>query len=85
MIVPFLTPLEFRRRAIHLYPQKIGVVDGSKRFSYSEFGDRVNKLAMGLHSLGVRKRDIVFVRSYNPITCWKLTMGSSNWSHPQSY
>ena len=64
MIVP-LTPLEFRRRAIHLYPQKIGVVDGSKRFSYSEFGDRVNKLAMGLHSLGVRKGDVVSFVSYN--------------------
>ena len=64
MIVP-LTPLEFRRRAVHLYPQKIGVVDGSKRFTYSEFGDRVNRLAMGLHALGVRKGDVVSFVSYN--------------------
>jgi fatty-acyl-CoA synthase len=64
MIVP-LTPLEFRRRAVHLYPRKIGVVDGSKRFTYSEFGERVNRLAMGLHSLGVRKGDVVSFVSYN--------------------
>ena len=64
MIVP-LTPLEFRRRAVHLYPQKIGVVDGSKRFTYLEFGERVNRLAMGLHSLGIRKADVVSFISYN--------------------
>jgi len=64
MIVP-LTPLEFRRRAAHLYPQKIGVVDGSKRFTYSEFGDRVNRLASGLHSLSLRKGEVVSFISYN--------------------
>ena len=64
MVVP-LTPLEFRRRATHLYPQKIGVVDGSKRFTYSEFGDRVNRLATGLHSMGIRKADVVSFISNN--------------------
>jgi fatty-acyl-CoA synthase len=64
MIVP-LTPLEFRRRAVHLYPQKIGVVDGSKRFTYSDFGERVNRLAMGMHSLGIRSADVVSFISYN--------------------
>ncbi len=76
MVVP-LTPLEFRRRAIHLYPQKIGVVDGSKRFTYSEFGDRVNRLAMGLHSHGYSGKQMSFhLSQIIPITCWKLTMGS---------
>lgn len=64
MIVP-LTPLEFLRRAVHLYPQKIGVVDGSRRFTYSEFGERVNRLAMGLHTLGIQKADVVSFISYN--------------------
>ena len=44
MIVP-LTPLDFRLRAAQLYPSKIGIVDGDRRFTYGEYDDRVNRLA----------------------------------------
>ncbi|MFN8005487.1 MAG: long-chain-fatty-acid--CoA ligase [Terriglobia bacterium] len=64
MIVP-LTPLDFCRRAALLYPDKIGVVDGSVRLSYSQFGERVNRLATALHQLGIGKGDVVSFLSSN--------------------
>lgn len=64
MIVP-LTPLDFCRRAVHLYPNKVGVVDGQKRFTYSQFSQRAHRLANGLKSLGIGKGDVVSFLSYN--------------------
>ncbi|MBX6395227.1 MAG: long-chain-fatty-acid--CoA ligase [Alicyclobacillaceae bacterium] len=52
MITP-LTPLEFKRRAVKLYPNKTAVIDGDKRFTYREFNERVNRLSHGLRKLGV--------------------------------
>lgn len=64
MFVP-LTPLDFCRRAVHLYPAKVGVVDGEKQFTYEEFGERANRLAGALHELGIRKGDVVSFLCYN--------------------
>ncbi len=52
MITP-LTPMEFKRRAVKLYPGKTAVIDGEVRYTYREFGYRVNQLSHGLMSLGV--------------------------------
>ena len=38
-----LTPIEFARRAARLYADKEAVVEGNKRFTYSEFFDRCNR------------------------------------------
>jgi fatty-acyl-CoA synthase len=58
MIVP-LTPLMFLQRAAKLYPNKLGVVCGSERFSYSEFDQRVHRLSHALDRLGIQKGDVV--------------------------
>jgi fatty-acyl-CoA synthase len=58
MIVP-LTPLMFLQRAAKLYPNKLGVVCGSERFSHSEFDQRVHRLSHALHRLGIQKGDVV--------------------------
>jgi len=58
MLVP-LTPLDFKRRAVKLFPNKVGVVDGEKRFTYREFGERADRLANALKELGVQKGDTV--------------------------
>jgi fatty-acyl-CoA synthase len=58
MIVP-LTPLMFLRRALKLYPSKLGVVCGSARFSYAEFDQRVRRLSHMLCRLGIQKGDVV--------------------------
>lgn len=64
MFVP-LTPLEFRRRAVYLYPHVVGVVDGERRFTYAEYDERVNRLANGLRALGAQPGDIISFLTYN--------------------
>ncbi len=54
-----LTPLQFLRRSTDVFPDKIAVVHGEKRFTYREFNERVNRLASGLRAAGLKKEDRV--------------------------
>lgn len=56
-----LTPLDWKRRAVKYYPQKIAVIDGEKEFTYKEFGERTDQLSMALHHTGIQKGDHVAV------------------------
>ena len=58
MEVP-LTPLEFLRRARKLYGDCEAVVDGARRLSYGQFGERIDRWAAALQALGVSKGDRV--------------------------
>jgi len=58
MYVPMLVT-DFLRRAVKQYGKKVGVVDGKRRFTYAEFGERVNRLSNALLSLGIDKGDRV--------------------------
>lgn len=60
MITP-LTPLDWKRRAIKYYPDKIAIIDGDKRFTYRDFGRRVNRLSNALQNLGIGPGDHVAV------------------------
>jgi fatty-acyl-CoA synthase len=60
-----LTPLEFRRRAERIYGRKIGVVDGDRRFTYAQFGERARRLASALRGLGLGQGDVVSFITYN--------------------
>src|SRR5947209_1671695 len=64
MFVP-LTPLSFKQRAVQLYGRKVGVVDGDRRFTYAEFGERTNRLANALLDLGLQQGDRVAFLAYN--------------------
>ena len=64
MFVP-VTPLEFRRRAERLFGGKIGVIDGERRFTYAEFGERSRRLASALRSLGITPGEVVSFLTYN--------------------
>ena len=64
MHVP-LTPIRALYRAVDLYGKKIGVVSGDHRFTYAEFGERVERLAFGLLSEGVGPGDRVAYLSFN--------------------
>ncbi len=55
MFVP-LSVLEFRDRAETYFGDKVGVIDGDKRFTYREFGERTHRLANALRELGVAAR-----------------------------
>ena len=56
-----LTPLDWKRRAIKYYPQKVAVIDGDKEFTYKEFGERTDKLSLALYQAGIREGDHVAV------------------------
>jgi fatty-acyl-CoA synthase len=60
-----LTPVRFLYRAIDLYGEKIGIVCGGHRDTYSVFGERCEKLAGGLAAEGVRPGDRVAYLSLN--------------------
>lgn len=64
MYIPLLIN-DFLRRAVKEYGRKEAVVDGEKRFTYSQFGERVNQLANGLIALGVKKGDKIGVLDTN--------------------
>ena len=60
-----LTPTRFLYRAVDLYGRKEGVVSGSCRFTYAQFGERCERLAAGLLSMGVRAGDRIAYLSFN--------------------
>jgi acyl-CoA synthetase (AMP-forming)/AMP-acid ligase II len=64
MYIPLLVN-DFLGRAIRQYGNKVAVVDGKKRFTYAQFGERVNRLSNGLLALGIRKGDRVAVIDIN--------------------
>src|SRR3954462_5604590 len=64
MHVP-LTPIRCLYRGVDLYGNKTGVISGARRFTYAEFGERCERLAAGLCSLGVQPGDRVAYLSFN--------------------
>src|SRR5947209_12144178 len=64
MISPF-TPLDFLARSVHTWRDCVAVVEGDRRFTYGEFGDRVARQAGALAALGVGPGDRVAVLSPN--------------------
>src|SRR6266851_5785365 len=54
-----LSPLEFARRARRLYADREAVVDGDRRWTYSEFFGRCDRWSSALQSMGIRQGDRV--------------------------
>jgi fatty-acyl-CoA synthase len=54
-----LTPVSFLRRSAYMFPEKIAVVYGGRRYSYSELEERVNRLSSRLREAGLEKGDRV--------------------------
>ena len=64
MFIP-LTPLRCLHRAVDLYGSRIGVVSGERQFTYTELGQRAERLATGLRKLGIAAGDRVAYLSFN--------------------
>jgi fatty-acyl-CoA synthase len=64
MISP-LTPLDFLTRSVHAWRDQTAVVDRDRRFTYAEFGARVERQAAALRQLGVQTGDRVAVLAPN--------------------
>ncbi len=54
-----LSPVKFLTRSAFVYPEKIAVIHGEKRYSYKEFAERVYRLANALKLKGIGKGDKV--------------------------
>ncbi len=60
-----------------LSPDKEAVVDGSRRLSYRQLNRRVNRLANGLRSLGLRSGDRLAILSYNCLEYVETVMAAA--------
>jgi len=60
-----LTPLVFLRRAAAVYPDKLAVIHGAARFTYSELYSRCRRLADALRQRGIGRGDTVAVMAPN--------------------
>ncbi|HEV8584504.1 MAG TPA: acyl--CoA ligase family protein [Methylomirabilota bacterium] len=54
-----LTPVAFLRRSGYVFPDKLAVVHGDRRYTYRQLEERVNRLASGLRAAGLRHLDRV--------------------------
>jgi fatty-acyl-CoA synthase len=64
VIVP-LSEYDFLKRALVAHSTKEAIVCGGTRLTYSQFGERVNRWANAMRSLGVEKGDRVAMLSQN--------------------
>ena len=70
-----LNPVDFLRRAAYVYPEKIAVVDGERRYSYGQLAERSWRLANALRSAGLRKGDRVATLLFNSAPMLEANFG----------
>jgi acyl-CoA synthetase (AMP-forming)/AMP-acid ligase II len=54
-----LTPLSFLERSAYVFPDKVAVIHGTRRYSYRQLQERVHRLASALRAAGMAKHDRV--------------------------
>jgi fatty-acyl-CoA synthase len=54
-----LTPVSFLTRSAYVFPDKLAVVHGARRYTYRQFQERVHRLASALRAAGLAKLDRV--------------------------
>src|SRR5262245_23271831 len=54
-----LNPVSFLYRSAYLFPDKVAVVHGARRYTYRELEARANRLASGLRRAGLARHDRV--------------------------
>ena len=60
-----LSPLSFLRRSARVYPNRVAVIHGARRFTYAEMLARCRRLASALAAAGVGPGDTVAVLAPN--------------------
>jgi fatty-acyl-CoA synthase len=60
-----LNPVDFLYRAAYLYPDKVAVVHGKRRYTYRELAERSWRLASALRSAGLAKGERVAALLFN--------------------
>ena len=66
-----LTWADLLEKASDLYPTKEALVDDNSRLTYSQLRQKVDKLAIGLMNLGIKKRDNILLQipNWNEFIC----------------
>jgi len=54
-----LTPTSFLKRSAFVFPDKVAIVHGERKYTYREFAERVYRLASQLRSIGMQKHERV--------------------------
>src|SRR5881397_875000 len=54
-----LSPVSFLTRSAYVFPDKVAVVHGARRYTYRQLEERVNRLASALRGAGMNKGDRV--------------------------
>ena len=70
-----LTPLTFIERAATVYPQNLAVIDGARRFTWSETYARCRRLASALARRGIGRGDCVAVFAPNVRAIYEASFG----------
>ena len=60
-----LTPVSFLSRTADVYPQHVGVIHGTRRFTWSEVHERCRRFASALQGIGIGPGDTVAVMAPN--------------------
>jgi fatty-acyl-CoA synthase len=60
-----LNPVDFLHRVAYMYPDKVAVVQGERRYSYRQLAERSWRLANALRAAGLRKGDRVATLLFN--------------------
>ena len=60
-----LTPVSFLRRSGYVWPERIAVVHGDRRYTYRQLEERANRMASGLRAMGLAHLDRVAIISPN--------------------
>lgn len=53
------TIVDYLKNAVELYPDKTAVIDRKSRYTYRELGKLVDRVALGLLELGLKKGDVI--------------------------
>ena len=54
-----LSPVSFLERSAYVFPERVAVIHGERRYTYRQLEERVNRLASGLRAAGLSKGDRV--------------------------
>ncbi len=60
-----LTPLSFLERSAGVFHDRVAVIDGDRRYTYGELGERVNRLAHALRAAGIKAGQRVAILAPN--------------------
>ena len=70
-----LSPLSFLERSAFVYPDRISIIQGDRRYTWAETYQRCRRLASALTRLGVGRNDTVAVMLPNTASMFEAHFG----------